>query len=102
IDLIPDFLPVVGRLDDLAIVVLALDLFLESVPQPLLYEKLTALDIDPRELERDLARVRRFVPRPVRALAMRLPNFIETVAASVRRSVAARPAPRPVMEDAPA
>lgn len=88
IDLVPDFLPVVGRIDDLAVIVLALDLFLESVPPALLYEKLNALDIDPRELERDLARVRRFVPRPVRALAMRLPNFVESVAAAVRRGLA--------------
>lgn len=88
IDLVPDFLPVLGRLDDLAVIVLALDLFLESVPRALLYEKLTALDIDARELERDLARVRRFVPRPVRVMAMRLPGFVETVAAAVRRSMA--------------
>lgn len=88
IDLVPDFLPVVGRIDDLAVIVLALDLFLESVPPAILYEKLNALDIDPRELERDLARVRRFVPRPVRALAMRLPNFVESVAAAVRRGLA--------------
>lgn len=102
IDVVPDFLPVIGRLDDVAVVVLALDLFLESVPRELLYEKLTALEIDPRELERDLARVRKFVPRPVRALAMRLPAFIDTVAASVRRSIAARPTARPVTEEAPA
>lgn len=88
IDLIPDFLPVIGRLDDIAVIVLALDLFLESVPQALLYEKLTALDIDARELERDLARVRRFVPRPVRAMATRLPGFVELVASRVRRSMA--------------
>ncbi len=88
IDLIPDFLPVIGRLDDIAVIVLALDLFLESVPQALLYEKLTALDIDARELERDLARVRRFVPRPVRAMATRLPGFVEQVASRVRRGMA--------------
>lgn len=88
IDLIPDFIPVIGRLDDIAVIVLALDLFLESVPQALLYEKLTALDIDARELERDLARVRRFVPRPVRAMATRLPGFVDMVAARVRASMA--------------
>lgn len=88
IDIVPDFLPVIGRIDDLAIIVLALDLFLEGVPRGLLYEKLAALDIDARELERDMARMRRLVPRPVRALATRLPGFIETVAATVRRSMA--------------
>ena len=101
IDLVPDVVPVVGRLDDIAIVVLALDLFLESVPQDLLYEKLAALDIDGRELERDLARVRRFVPRPVRLIARRLPDLIEKAAAGARRAQAdARPSP--AMEEVPA
>jgi len=101
IDLVPDVVPVVGRLDDIAIVVLALDLFLESVPQDLLYEKLAALDIDGRELERDLARVRRFVPRPVRMIAKRLPDLIEKAAAGARRAQAdARPSP--AMEEVPA
>ncbi|MBA3307394.1 MAG: DUF1232 domain-containing protein, partial [Chloroflexi bacterium] len=101
LDLVPDVVPVVGRLDDIAIVVLALDLFLESVPQDLLYEKLAALDIDGRELERDLARVRRFVPRPVRMIAKRLPDLIEKAAAGARRAQAdARP--NPAMEEVPA
>jgi len=101
LDLVPDVVPVVGRLDDIAIVVLALDLFLESVPQDLLYEKLAALDIDGRELERDLARVRRFVPRPVRMIAKRLPDLIEKAAAGARRAQAdARPSP--AMEEVPA
>ncbi|MDQ3703149.1 MAG: DUF1232 domain-containing protein [Chloroflexota bacterium] len=101
LDLVPDVIPVVGRLDDIAIVVLALDLFLESVPQDLLYEKLTALDIDGRQLERDLARVRRFVPRPVRMIARRLPDLIEKAAASARRTLADT-RPSPAMEEVPA
>lgn len=101
LDLVPDVIPVVGRLDDIAVVVLALDLFLESVPQDLLYEKLSALDIDGRQLERDLARVRRFVPRPVRMIARRLPDLIEKAAAGARRTLAdARPSP--AMEEVPA
>ena len=30
IDLIPDFIPVISRLDDVAVIVLAVDLFLEA------------------------------------------------------------------------
>ncbi len=101
IDLIPDVIPVVGRLDDIAVVVLALDLFLESVPQSLLYEKLAALDIDGRELERDLARIRRFVPRPVRMIAKRLPDLIEKAAAGARRTMADT-RPRQTLEEVPA
>jgi uncharacterized membrane protein YkvA (DUF1232 family) len=77
IDLIPDFVPLISRLDDLAVVVIALDLFLEGVPRELMIEKLYALDIDGRELERDMESVRRFVPSPIRAAARRLPPALE-------------------------
>ncbi len=102
IDIVPDFIPIIGRIDDAAILILALDLFLESVPQELLYEKLVALDIDGRQLERDLARVRRFVPRPVRALAMRLPDLIDKAATTVRGMMAPGPVGPAPLEEAPA
>lgn len=102
IDIVPDFIPVIGRIDDAAVLILALDIFLESVPQEILYEKLVALDIDGRQLERDLARVRRFVPRPVRAIITRLPEFIERATGALRS--VARPGPKDVtpMEEVPA
>jgi uncharacterized membrane protein YkvA (DUF1232 family) len=86
IDLIPETIPVVGALDDVAVVVLALDIFLESVPRPLLQEKLVELDIDPHELERDLAQVRRFVPGPVRSAFARLPDVLDGAASFASRS----------------
>jgi uncharacterized membrane protein YkvA (DUF1232 family) len=103
VDLIPDIIPGLGRVDDAAVVILALDLFLESVPRQLLYEKLGELDIDARELERDLGRVRHMVPRPVRMLTRRIPRFIDYVAARIPRQMeATRPVPEPAMEEAPA
>jgi uncharacterized membrane protein YkvA (DUF1232 family) len=77
LDLIPDFIPVISRLDDVAVVIVALDLFLEGIPRDLMIEKMYALGIDGRELERDLESVRRFVPRPIRVAARRLPETIE-------------------------
>ena len=77
LDLIPDFIPLISRLDDLAVVVIALDLFMEGVPRELMIEKLYELDIDGRELERDMEAVRRFVPSPIRAAARRLPPALE-------------------------
>jgi uncharacterized membrane protein YkvA (DUF1232 family) len=77
IDLIPDFVPFISRLDDLAVVVIALDLFMEGVPRELMIEKMYQLDIDGRELERDLETFRRFVPGPVRSAARRLPAALE-------------------------
>lgn len=84
IDLIPDFLPIISRLDDVAVVVIALDLFLEGVPRELMIEKMSTLGIDGRELERDMESVRRFVPRPIRAAALRLPVAIDRGAAIAR------------------
>src|SRR5215217_5144587 len=43
-DLIPDDVPILGGLDDLVVVVLAVDLFLDGVPEDLLEEKLAELD----------------------------------------------------------
>lgn len=86
IDLVPDFVPLFGALDDLVVAVLAIDLFLESVPDALLEEKILELGIDRSALERDLGQVRRIVPRPVRRLAKRLPGLIEEVGAFVQRS----------------
>jgi uncharacterized membrane protein YkvA (DUF1232 family) len=90
IDLIPDIIPVISRLDDVAVVVVALDLFLESVPREIMIERMYALGIDGRELERDMESVRRFVPRPIRAALMRLPEAIDTGVIIVRGWLADR------------
>lgn len=84
IDLIPDFVPVISRLDDVAVVIVALDLFLEGVPRDVLLDKMYALGIDGRELERDMESVRRFLPGPIRSALMRLPEFIEAGMTLVR------------------
>ena len=75
IDLIPDFIPVIGRIDDAAVVVLAFDFFLESVPRALVMEKMNELGIDGRELERDLESARRAIPRPIRTAIRRAPRM---------------------------
>ncbi len=75
-DLIPDEIPVLGGLDDLVVVVLAVDLFLEGVPTELLHEKLALLGIDRASYERDMAQVRRLMPGPVRRVVRRVPGAI--------------------------
>src|SRR4029077_11260701 len=90
IDLIPDFVPVISRLDDVAVVIIAIDLFLDSVPKDLMVEKMYELGIDGRELERDLEQVRRMVPKPIRQAAMRLPAAIDQGSALLRRELARR------------
>ena len=62
IDLIPDFIPVISRMDDAVVSSSSLDFFLEAVPQELVVEKMNKLGIDGRELERDIESVRRCLP----------------------------------------
>ena len=50
-DLIPDDLPIIGGLDDLVVIVLAAELFLDGVPDDLLNEKLAELGIDRAEFD---------------------------------------------------
>jgi uncharacterized membrane protein YkvA (DUF1232 family) len=88
IDLIPDFVPLISRLDDVAVVVVALDLFLEGVPRHVLLDRMYALGIDGRELERDLESVRRFLPEPIRSALRRLPDYLEAGSALVRDRLA--------------
>jgi len=75
-DLIPDSVPVIGGIDDLVVVVLAVDLFLEGVPDDLLEEKLDDLGIDRVAFDRDMAQVRRLTPGPVRRTIRRVPGLI--------------------------
>jgi uncharacterized membrane protein YkvA (DUF1232 family) len=89
-DVIPERIPVLGAMDDLVVVVIALDIFLESVPRHLLDEKLVELGIDAHELDADLARVRKTVPRPVRAVFRRIPAALDGTASLIRRSGADR------------
>lgn len=78
-DLVPDDVPIIGGLDDLVVVVLAVDLFLDGVPQDLLEEKLTELDIDRAAYHRDIAQIRRLTPGPVRRTIRRVPALITGV-----------------------
>ncbi len=90
IDLIPDFMPFIGRIDDAAILVLAVDYFLEQVPRELVMEHMNELGIDGRELERDLESARRVIPRPIRTVIRRLPTLAERATSIARRELAKR------------
>lgn len=75
-DLVPDDVPIIGGLDDLVVVILAVDLFLDGVPQDLLEEKLLDLDIDRAAYDRDVAQIRRLTPGPVRRTIRRIPALV--------------------------
>ena len=84
-DLIPDTIPIIGGLDDLVVVVLAVELFLDGVPDDLLNEKLAELGIDRGEFDRDVAQVRRLTPGPVRRTIRRVPDLIGGIGDAVKQ-----------------
>ena len=85
-DLIPDDIPVLGGLDDLVVVVLAVDLFLDGVPADLLDEKLAELDIDRVAFDQDIARIRRLTPGPVRKTIRRIPELLGHASTAFQQS----------------
>ena len=85
-DLLPDEVPILGGLDDLVIVVLAVDLFLDGVPAELLNEKLVELDIDRAAFDQDMARIRRLTPGPVRKTIRRVPQLIGQAGAAIEHT----------------
>jgi uncharacterized membrane protein YkvA (DUF1232 family) len=85
-DLIPDEVPLLGGLDDLVVVVLAVDLFLDGVPDELLAEKIADLGIDRTAFDDDMARVRRLTPGPVRKTMRRIPGLIAQAGEAIDHS----------------
>jgi uncharacterized membrane protein YkvA (DUF1232 family) len=85
-DLIPDDIPVLGSIDDLAVVVLAVEMFLDGVPEDILEEKIEELEIDREAFRRDMDQVRRLTPAPVRRIIRRLPDALEATDRLVKQS----------------
>jgi uncharacterized membrane protein YkvA (DUF1232 family) len=61
IDLIPDFVPVLGQLDDLAVVLLGLDFFIRSAPTDIVEEHLAKISQDQDQLRRDIGTAERLL-----------------------------------------
>jgi uncharacterized membrane protein YkvA (DUF1232 family) len=85
-DLIPDRIPLIGGLDDLVIVALAMDVFLDGVDEALLQEKLADLGISRVAYDEDVARIRQILPGPIRRTIRRLPQAIDVAAEAVQHA----------------
>lgn len=85
-DIVPDDVPLLGGLDDLVVLVLAVDLFLDGIPVDLLHEHLDELGIERAAFDRDIAQVRRLMPMPVRRLIRRVPGAIAAAGRTLESS----------------
>jgi uncharacterized membrane protein YkvA (DUF1232 family) len=61
IDIIPDFIPVIGQLDDIAVTLLVLDLFIRSAPKEVVDEHLARIARNEDDLRHDLEQAERLL-----------------------------------------
>ena len=85
-DFVPDRVPLLGQLDDLVMVALAIDLFVDGLDEGILAEKLEEAGIPRVAYDEDVARVRRLVPGPIRKVARRIPEGLQLAADAVNNT----------------
>jgi len=85
-DLVPDDIPLLGGIDDLVVVIVAVNVFLDGVPVEVLDERLSARGIERNEFLRDVTQLRRLTPRPVRLAIRRAIELADATRGIIRRS----------------
>jgi uncharacterized membrane protein YkvA (DUF1232 family) len=85
-DLIPDDIPFLGGIDDLAVVVLAAEIFFDGIPDGILEEKIDELEIDREAFRRDMDQVHRLTPAPIRKIIRRLPEALDAADQFINQS----------------
>jgi uncharacterized membrane protein YkvA (DUF1232 family) len=69
---VPAWIPVIGELDMLALAVLAVKVFIEACPEPLVQEHRAAIKRKDSIVDRDLRQLRRLLRREAQAAARRV------------------------------
>jgi uncharacterized membrane protein YkvA (DUF1232 family) len=76
-DLIPDAIPVVGRADDLTVLLLVLDLFVQNAPAEVRAEHVNRAKSGTADLDRDLERLRGLLGSRFDRIRDDLPDLLE-------------------------
>ena len=85
-DIVPDGIPLLGSLDDVVIVALALDVFFAGIDDATLDERLAEVGIPRSAYDEDVARIRRLLPGPFRRIIGRLPGVLAVAGRAIEES----------------
>jgi len=77
VDLIPDVIPILGQADDLTVLLLVLDLFLQNAPPEVRAEHAARARNGTADLDRDLARLRELMGDRYDRIRDDLPDLLE-------------------------
>jgi uncharacterized membrane protein YkvA (DUF1232 family) len=85
-DIVPDDVPILGGVDDLVVVALALDVFFAGIDEATLDEKLAEIGISRAAYDEDVARLRRLLPGPIRRTLRRVPGALGMAGDAIQQS----------------
>lgn len=77
LDLVPDAIPIIGQADDLTVLLLVLDLFIQNAPADVRAEHAMRARNGTADLDRDLARLRSLLGHRFDTLREDLPSLLE-------------------------
>jgi uncharacterized membrane protein YkvA (DUF1232 family) len=77
VDLIPDVIPIIGQADDLTVLLLVLDMFLQNAPPEVRAEHAARARNGTADLDRDLAKLRLAMGDRFDAIRDNLPELLE-------------------------
>jgi len=77
VDLIPDVIPILGQADDLTVLLLVLDLFIQNAPAEVRAEHMSRASNGTADLDRDLARLRGLMGNRFDRIRDDLPELLE-------------------------
>jgi uncharacterized membrane protein YkvA (DUF1232 family) len=77
VDLIPDAIPIIGQADDLTVLLLVLDLFIQNAPADVRAEHMSRAKNGTADLDRDLQRLRSLMGGRFDTIRDNLPELLE-------------------------